>query len=401
MSTRSLEHILNVEDARLAAKSRLPHGLFEYVDRGAEDETSIISNRAQLDAIRLSPLALVDVTERSVSANILGRTRPLPFAIAPTAVAGLVWFDGEIELAKAAASAGIPFCVSTQSITAIERIAAASDAELWFQLYVWRNRQRMFALVDRAWAAGAQTLVLTVDNPVTPNREYNRRNGFGIPLRVSARAGLGVLLHPRWAFTVMLRALITSGIAPEFRTRLGRISVSDELAFATDVTWDDVHELRRRWPGKLVLKGIFRPDDALRARSCGVDAIVVSNHGGRNLDSAPGPVEVLPAIADAVSDSIEVLADSGVRRGADIARLMSLGATGVLVGRATLYGLACGGVHGARRVIDILGHELITTMGFIGATSLEQLKGRSFLHQRLASPVTAADPHETGEIDHG
>ncbi len=382
MARPALAHMLDVEDARRAARRRLPRLLFEYIDRGCADEISLAANRQRLDAIQLAPAVLVDVSGRTAACEILGHAQPLPLAIAPTAVAGLVWHDGEIELAKAAAQAGIPFCVSTQSITAVERIAAESGARLWFQLYVWKNRARTLALVDRARAAGAETLVLTVDTPVTPIREYNRRNGFGIPLMPSRQAALDVALHPRWAGAVMLRALMAAGIPTyahypdEFRTRLGRAALSDEVSLATDVTWDDVRLLRRRWPGKLVLKGILRVADAEAALARGVDGIVVSNHGARNLDCAPSPTDVLPAIADAVGSRMEVLADSGVRRGADIARFVALGARGVLIGRATLYGLAIGGTAGAAHILGLLAHELATVMGMAGAGRLGDLTVR-------------------------
>lgn len=383
MTRRGLNAVLNVEDARRAARRRLPRGLFEYIDRGTEDEVSISGNRRSLDAVRLAPSVLVDVSQRSQQTRFLGRPRPSPLVIAPTAVAGLVWHDGEIALAKAAAKAGIPFCVSTQSITSIERIAAESGAELWFQLYVWRSRQRMLALLERAWAAGARVLVLTVDTVVGPNREYNLRNGFGIPLKPSLRAGIDLARHPRWTASVMLRALLGSGVPTyahypdEFRTRLGRVSLADEVSLATDVTWEDVGLLRERWRGQIVLKGVLRADDALKAAELGVDAIVVSNHGARNLDCAPGPVEMLPAIVDASKGRIEILADSGVRRGADIARFLALGAAGVLIGRATLYGVAIAGEPGASRVLDLLRQELHTTMAMLGAQALGDLRGRA------------------------
>jgi L-lactate dehydrogenase (cytochrome) len=373
-------HVLNVEDARRIAQRRLPRGLYEYIERGSEDEISIAGNRARLDAVKLSPSMLVDVSQRSMKAAILGQEQALPLVIAPTAAAGLVWHDGEIALAKAAAKAGIPFCVSTQSMTPIERIIAESRATIWFQLYVWKNRQRMLALIDRAWAAGARVLVLTVDTPVGPNREYNVRNGFGIPLQPSLVAGLDVALHPRWLVSVMLRALLSSGVPTyahypdEFRTALGRTALSDEVSMAPDVTWQDVALLRRRWQGKLLIKGIMRVDDAEAALAHGVDGIVVSNHGARNLDCAPGPTDVLPAIVEAVGEKMEVLADSGVRRGADIARFLALGAKGAMIGRATLYGVALGGADGAGRVLDILANELSVTMAMLGARSLSDIR---------------------------
>lgn len=380
MTQPPFAQILDVEDARRAARRRLPRGLFEYVDRGTEDELSIAANRAWLDAIKLAPAVLVDVSQRSQETKILGVAQPCPLVIAPTAVAGLLWRDGEIELAKAAAKAGIPFCVSTQSITSIERIAAESGARLWFQLYVWRNRQRTLALVDRAWSAGAEVLVLTVDTAVGPIREYNQRNGFGIPLKASLRAGVDLMRHPRWTIEVMLRTILASGVPTyahypdEFRTELGRAALSDEIDLATDVTWDDVRLLRQRWKGKLVLKGILKVEDALTALSHGVDGIVVSNHGARNLDCAPGPTDVLPAIAAAVGGKMEILADSGVRRGADIARFIALGAKGVLIGRATLYGLAIGGAQGAAHVLDLLNQQLSATMGMLGARRLHDIR---------------------------
>lgn len=379
LSSASFSHILNVADARRAAARRLPEGLFAYVDRGSEDETGIALNRHELDAIRLAPKVLVNVSDIAIRTSILGHEQSLPLVVAPTAVAGLVWHDGEIALAKAAAKAGIPFCVSTQSITPIERIAE-SGARLWFQLYVWKNRQRMLDLLDRAWAAGADTLVLTVDTAVTPNREYNLRNGFGIPLKPSWRAALDVAMHPRWAAGVMLKALMTGGVPsyahyPEaFRSKLGREALSDEVSLARDVTWKDIALLRRHWRGKLVLKGILRVDDARGAVEHGCDAIVVSNHGARNLDCAVGPTQVLPGIAEAVRERIEILADSGVRRGADIARFLALGASGVMIGRAPLFGLAIGGSEGASRVIEVLSSELRTTMGFLGTPELSQLR---------------------------
>lgn len=373
--------LLNVADARCAARRRLPRGLFEYVDRGTEDETALAVNRAALDGLRLVPRVLNDVDRRDLSVEYLDRRRPLPLVIAPTAVAGLVWKDGEVALARAAARAGIPFCVSTQSIAAIEDIAKAG-AELWFQLYVWRDRARTMDLLDRAWQAGARVLVLTVDTPMGPKREYNQRNGFGIPLKPSLRGALDLLAHPRWTADVFLRTLLREGIPtyahyPEaFRTRLGRESLSDAFDLAKDVTWADVAAFRAHWRGAVVVKGILALDDARRAAAEGIDGIVVSSHGGRNLDLAPSPVAVLPGIVEAVADRMVVMADSGVRRGSDVARYLALGARAVLVGRAPLYGLAAAGTPGADRVLDILAGELSATMAFLGAAAVKDLAAR-------------------------
>jgi len=373
---------LNVEDARRHARRRLPRGLFEYIDRGTEDDLSVQSNRRALDDIHLTPKTLVDISSRDQSISLFGKRRPSPFVIAPTAVAGLVWYDGEVQLAKAAAAYGIPFCVATQSITPIERIAAESGASLWFQLYVWKNRQRTFQLIERAKEAGAEVLMLTVDTPVAPNREYNLRNGFGIPLKPSVRAGIDVLSHPAWFARIFLRYLMKDGVPtyahyPDaFRTRLGQASMGDELNLAADMTWDDVGQLRRRWPGPFVLKGILSVEDAKQAAEQGVDGIVVSNHGGRNLDCAPGPASVLETIVEAVGKRITILADSGVRRGSDIAKFLSLGAQAVLVGRAPLYGAAIGGMAGVNQILQILRSELDGTMALTGAPAIGDLRGR-------------------------
>ena len=374
--------ILNYEDARALARRRLPRGLFEYVDRGTEDERAIAGNRRALDDIRLTPRTLVDVSTCSQSISLFGRSQPSPIVIAPTAVAGLLWHDGEVELAKAAAGQGIPFCVATQSITSIERIAAASQAPLWFQLYVWKDRQRTFQLVDRARNAGAEALVLTIDTARPPKREYNTRNGFGIPLQPSVTAALDVLSHPAWFTSVFLKYLLRSGVPSyahypqEFRTRLGRIAIGDELGLAADLTWDDVRELRGKWRGPLVLKGMLSVEDAKTAADCGVDGIVVSNHGARNLDCAPGPTEVLERIVEKIGERMTVLSDSGVRRGSDIAKFLSLGAKAVLVGRAPLYGVAIDGAAGAGQILQMLRQELEVVMALLGAVCVQDLVGR-------------------------
>ncbi|KAA0677951.1 alpha-hydroxy acid oxidase [Roseomonas genomospecies 6] len=371
---------LNIDDLRRSARRFLPRGMFEYIDRGTEDETALARLRQSFDRCELMPRVLIDTGDRSLDAPLFGRRRPLPFVIAPTAAAGLVRFGGEVLLARAAAAAGIPFCVSTQSITAIEEIAA-SGAELWFQLYVWRDRDLTHALLDRVAGCGAETLLLTVDTAVSPKREYNQRNGFGVPVTPSLRGALDVALHPVWAWTVLLRCLRTGGwpayahYPAEFRGRITESVAHDRVRLCDRLSWSDVADLRQRWRGRIIVKGVLSPDDARRAAEAGVDAIVVSNHGGRNLDSAPSPLAVLPRIADAVGDRLTLLADSGVRRGSDAAKLLAAGAEAVLLGRAPLFGLASDGQQGAERALAILGDELDRTMALLGCRTVADLRG--------------------------
>ncbi len=371
---------LNIDDLRAMARRRLPKGIFEYVDRGTEDEISLRGNRQALDALKLVPSVLVDVSGRTQEADVFGHRQAMPLVIAPTAAAGLMWHDGEVQLARAAAQAGIPFCVSTQSMTTIEKIAE-TGARLWFQLYVWRDRKLTHALMDRARDAGAETLVLTADTVVSPKREYNQHNGFGIPLKPSLRGAIDVASHPRWLLSVLLRALMTEGVPTyahypaEFRTAITRVASSDALKLADNVTWEEVAELRRRWQGRLIVKGILRADDAQKAVDCDVDGIVVSNHGARNLDIAPSPIDVLPRIVDKVGDRLVVFADSSVRRGSDVVKLLASGAKAVLVGRSVLFGLATNGEAGAMHALELLKAEIDNTMALLGRTTVPGLGG--------------------------
>lgn len=377
--------VLNIDEMRALARRRLPRGIFDYVDRGAEDEVGLATLRRAFDAITFNPRVLADVSGRSLATTLLGREQPLPIAIAPTAAAGLVWHDGEIALARAASAAGIPFCIATGSITAMERIAAASRGPLWFQLYMWHERALSYALVERAWGNGIETLVLTVDTVAAPNREYNTRNGFEIPVRATVRGGLDMALHPRWLWQVLLRYILRDGIPTyqhyplSFRSKITRKATWEQVRLTDALTWDDVRELRRRWPGKLVVKGILRADDASKAAEAGVDAIVVTNHGARNLDGAVPPIRALPAIAAAVGDRLQIIADSGVKRGSDVVKLLASGADAVLIGRAALYGTAVAGEAGATQVLDLLRAEMMTTMGYLGCADLGELDA-SFLN---------------------
>ena len=360
------------------AQRRLPRGIFEFIDRGSEDDLAVAANRDAFRRLKFRPKVLVGVAGRSTEAMVLGKSRALPVAIAPTGAAGLVWYNGELELAKAAADVGVPFILATRSMTSMEDIAREVGGALWFQLYPWNERSLSYELVARAEAAGVEALLVTVDVPVSPNREYNKRNGFSLPFSPTSRSIADILLHPRWFFDVLVRYLMTTGMPRyenqpgEHRKRITRGEMGGPLRGDT-ITWEDLREIRKAWPRKLLVKGILRGDDAVRAAECGADGIVVSNHGGRCLDSAVSPIDVLPEIVEQVGGRVEVLLDSGVRRGSDVAKAIALGASAVLVGRPTLFGTAIGGQEGAAHVLRVLRNELMTVLGQLGCPTVSGL----------------------------
>ena len=380
----ALDRCYNIADLRLAAKRRLPKGVFEFVDRGTEDEIALRNNRAGFERIRLRHRALVDVSGRGMTTTLFGKPISLPMAIAPTGAAGLCWHEGELELAKAAAKAGIPFTLATGAMTSMEKIAEqagpSAGGRLWFQLYVWKRRDLSYQLIERAKAAGFEALIVTVDTIVPPNREYNDRNGFLLPFVPTARFTLDVMRHPGWTARVLMKYLTTIGMPrnenyPEpYRKRVTANDPERAAVMRQDsLSWDDIKIFRKMWPGILMIKGVNRPDDAVKALDYGVDGIIVSNHGGRNMDSAVASIDALPDIADAVAERATVLLDSGVRRGSDIAKAVALGAKAVLTGRVTLYGTAVGGATGAGKAIGIIKSELDKTMAYTGCRSVEEI----------------------------
>ncbi|HEX3399723.1 MAG TPA: alpha-hydroxy acid oxidase [Acetobacteraceae bacterium] len=373
-----LDRCLNIYDLRAAAKRRLPKGVFEFVDRATEDHLALANNRNAFERIKLRHRALVDVSKRSVATTLFGKPASLPMAIAPTGAAGLCWHQGELELARAAAKAQIPLTLSTASMTPMEKIAAVGG-RLWFQLYVWKQRELSHQLIERANRNGFEALIVTVDSPVSPNREYNTHNGFGLPFVPTLRFTLDIMRHPAWTTGVLMKYFTSQGFPRHENypdaykgSILSGVGSRDALR-ADSLAWDDIAKFRDMWPGTLMLKGVNRPDDAIKAMGYGIDGIVVSNHGGRNMDSAAASLDVLPDIAEAVGDRCTLVLDSGVRRGSDIVKALALGAKAVLTGRATLYGTAVGGEAGALKAINILKSEADKTMAYTGCRSVDEV----------------------------
>ncbi len=375
----SLDRCFNINDLRLTAKRRLPRGVFEFVDRGTEDEVALRNNRAAFERIKLRHRALVDVSARNMATTLFGKPASMPLAIAPTGAAGLCWHEGELELAKAAAAAKVPFVLATSAMTSMEKIAKEAGGRLWFQLYVWKQRELSYQLIDRAHRTGFEALIITTDTIVPPNREYNRHNGFLLPFHPTPRFVADVIRHPRWSASVLMKYFATIGM-PRFenypdpyRRPVTSDASTSEMMRQDSLCWDDIKRFRDKWPGVLMVKGINRGDDAVRAVEHGVDGIIVSNHGGRNLDSAVASIDVLPEVAEAVGDRATVILDSGIRRGSDIVKALALGAKAVLTGRATLYGTAVAGQAGAAHAVEVLRNEMDKTMAYTGCRNVEEI----------------------------
>jgi (S)-mandelate dehydrogenase len=391
----NLDRCYSVADLREAARHRLPRAVFEFVDRGSEDEIAVRNNRDAFHRIKLMHRALVDVSARTTTTTLFGKPAALPMVIAPTGAAGLCWHEGELELAKAAAKAGIPLTLSTASMTAMEKIVAhggpAVGGRLWFQLYVWKQRELSHKLIERAQDSGFEALIVTVDSPVSPNREYNARNGFALPFTPTWRFTLDILRHPVWAQSVLMKYFTSIGFPrhenfpEEYRKSIISGVGNRDALRADSLDWDDIKRFRDMWKGPLMLKGVNRADDAVRAVEAGLDGLIVSNHGGRNMDSAVASLDVLPQVVEAVGDRCTVILDSGVRRGSDIAKALALGAKAVLTGRATLFGTAVGGAAGAGKAIGIIRSELDKTMAYTGCRTVDEISTDIFFGDRGAN----------------
>ena len=371
-------NVLNIEGLRLLAKRRLTKGLFEFIDRGSEDDIALRHNRETLERIKLRSRVLNDTSARDPKSTLFGRPVGMPIVIGPTGPAGFVWYRGETELAKAAAKAGIPFTLATTSNTPMEDIMREGGGWQWYHLYLWRDKEASLKSVPRAHDAGFDALVLTVDSTVPYNREFDIRNGVTMPVRLIPRSFVDILSHPRWLFATIGRYVFADGHLPRYPNidMPQDLSLADRRAwlFKNDtLDWDFLKRVRDMWPRTLILKGVLHPDDAVMAADCGVDGLVVSNHGGIASDAALAPIDVLPSVVRAVGNRVTVIVDSGFRRGSDILKGLALGADAIIIGRATLYGVAAAGEPGATRALEILHTELRRTMGVMGLIDITDI----------------------------
>lgn len=377
---------INVDDFRTLARRRLPRRVFDYLDGGAEDERGLRRNRAAFERLTFVPRRLADVSTRELSTTLLGTRIAAPFVIAPTGLNGLIHPDGDLALARAAQRAGIPFAMSTASNVSLERLAGEAGGELWFQLYVM-HRELADSLVQRAARAGYRTLVITVDVPLNGKRERDLRNGFALPLRYTPGVLLDGLRHPRWSC-----ALLRSGGVPTLANVGADDNASIEVKTAllrrqmdASFNWNDLRRLRERWPHRLLVKGILDTEDAVACLDVGADGVILSNHGARQLDDAVAPLDMLAAARHACDAHGTLLVDSGIRRGSDVVKALALGANAVMLGRATLYGLAAAGEAGVTRVLEILCDEVDRTLAMLGCRNVAEL---SASHLAPAMPAT-------------
>jgi L-lactate dehydrogenase (cytochrome)/(S)-mandelate dehydrogenase len=368
-----LARAASIDDLRHLARRRLPRAVFDFIDGGSGDETTLRANRDAFADWEFLPRVAIDVALRSTEISLLGRPARLPLVVAPTGLAGLFWPGGEIAVAQAAAAAGIPFCLSTNSVASLEEVAAAVPAERWFQLYPMRDREFSAALVTRAWQAGYGTLCLTLDLPVQGRRNRDIRNAFTVPFRPRLTNVLDLALHPGFLLDLARSPVRFGNFAALAPGRAVTVAQHVATLFEPSTTWDDVAALRGSWPGRFVVKGVLHPDDARRCVDAGADAVIVSNHGGRQLDGVPAAIRALPIVVDAVADEVEVLLDGGVRRGDDVLKALALGARACMIGRAVLWGLSAKGRLGVARALSILAEEIDTGMALIGSRSVSSL----------------------------
>ncbi|MGE0150937.1 MAG: alpha-hydroxy acid oxidase [Parvibaculaceae bacterium] len=366
----------SIDAMRLMARRALPRPVFDFADGGAEDERTLRRNELAFGAVELLPRPLSGTAERDLSVTLFGKRLSLPVVVGPAGLAGLFWPDGERAVARAAGAAGTAFCLSHGSVAPLEAVAAASTAPRWMQVFIYKDRGFTRELAGRAAAAGYDALVLTIDNQLLGNRERDIRNGFAIPPRFGLSGLAGMALKAGWLWRmraeigrVTFGNYVRPGESADIRTLAGRMA----SLLDASMSWKDVEELRKAWTGPLILKGVLHRDEAARAVGHGVDGVIVSNHGGRQLDGAPASLDVLPGIVAAVDGRIPVLLDGGVRRGGDVVKALALGARACLVGRPQLWGLAVAGEAGVAHMLDIYRREIDRVMGLCGLSCLADI----------------------------
>ncbi len=376
-----MRNITCIEDLRELARRKVPRAFFDYAEAGSYSQETLRANRADLEQIKLRQRVMVDVSSRDTSTTMLGETVSLPLALGPVAMTGLMHGNGEILACRAAHAAGIPFTMSTLSICSIEDVAAAVDKPFWFQLYVMKDRGFVRSLIDRAAAAKCSALVLTVDLQVLGQRHVDIKNGLSVPPALKIKNLINMVTKPGWVFSVLSGKRWTFGnLDGHVKGMEGVKSVAQWVGSQFDETlnWKDVEWIKNIWPGKLIIKGILDVEDAKLAAKTGATALVVSNHGGRQLDGAASSISMLPKVADAVGSEIEVMFDGGVRTGQDVLRALAFGARSCFIGRAYIFGLGAGGEAGVAKALDIIRKELDVSMALTGIKSVREI-GRHIL----------------------
>ncbi len=371
--------ITSIADLRSLARKRIPRAIFDYADRGSYDEITIRRNRSDLEALELRQRVMIDLSKLSVATTVLGEPWTLPVAIAPTGLTGLFHGNGEIHGARAAEKVGVPFTLSTMSICSLEDVQAAVTKPFWFQLYIMRDRSFTEELIARAIAAKCSALMLTLDLTVQGVRRRDIKNGLSIPPRLTLKNALDIATKPAWAMGVLFGKRRTFGnLEARMKDTGGLLTLSQWIAtqFDPSITWKEIEWVRARWPGKLIVKGVLDAEDGRLAAEHGVDALVVSNHGGRQLDSAPSSISVLPEVVDAVAGRCEVLFDGGVQSGQDVLKALARGARACLIGKSFLYALAAGGETGVCQALDILRRELEVSMALSGCTDVRNVDAK-------------------------
>jgi (S)-mandelate dehydrogenase len=386
----------SIDELREVARRRVPNFCFEYVEGGSDDEVTLKRNRSVFEEIGFVPRTLVDVSARSQAVDLFGKPSAAPFMIGPTGFSGLLTREGDLALARAAASAGIPYILSNASTMRLEEVVQRAGGRIWMQLYLYRTRDYAARLVDRMKAIGIEALVVTTDSAIFGNREWDRRN-YARPLKLDLRNTIDVMLHPRWIFDVLVphgvpRFANLGDMLPPGQDSVQGAASAIAKELDPSLNWADIRWLRDLWPGKLIVKGVMCVEDAVTAAKSGADGIVLSNHGGRQLDGAISSMEILPEVAAAVGSQLTVMLDGGFRRGSDIVKARALGADAVLLGRATTYGLAAGGEAGVAHAINLLKTEVDRVVGLLGCSDLSQLD-TSYIRWPGHPGISGNSPH--------